>query len=140
MFLDLGPSRFSPAHYQEFAFPYAKRVINTIKTPEVPIFSHTDGTSFLSAPLSDLKVDIFGFDWTIDLSEGIKRIGGKKTVLGNMDPYILFGPDREIEKKVREIVEAGKEAPAHIFSLGGWIIPDTPVEKVKFLVDLVHSL
>jgi uroporphyrinogen-III decarboxylase len=45
-----------------------------------------------------------------------------------------------IEKRVREIAEEGKSAPAHIFSLGGWVIMDTPFEKLKYLVDLVHSL
>jgi uroporphyrinogen decarboxylase len=74
------------------------------------------------------------------LAEGIQRLGASKTVLGNMNPYILFGPDHAIEKRVREIAEEGKAAPAHIFSLGGWIIGDTPFEKVKLFVDLVHSL
>jgi uroporphyrinogen decarboxylase len=140
MILDLGPAWFSPAHYQEFAFPYVKRIIDAVKSPEVPIFLHTDGTSFLSAPIADLNVDIIGFDWTINLADGIKRTGGKKTVLGNMEPYLLFGPDDMIEKRMREIVAEGKGAPAHIFSLGGWVIRDTPFEKLKFLVDLVHSL
>jgi uroporphyrinogen decarboxylase len=140
MILDLGPAWFSPAHYQEFAFPYVKRIVNAVKSPEVPIFLHTDGTSFLPAPIADLNVDIVGFDWTINLADGIKRIGGKKTVLGNMEPYLLFGPDAVIEKRVREIIEEGKNAPAHIFSLGGWAIRDTPVEKMKFLVELVHNL
>ena len=57
-----------------------------------------------------------------------------------MEPYLLFGPDAMIEKRMREIVAEGKGAPAHIFSLGGWVIRDTPFEKLKFLVDLVHSL
>jgi uroporphyrinogen decarboxylase len=140
MILDLGPAWFSPKHYQEFAFPYIKQIVDAVKTPEVPIFFHTDGTSFLSAPIADLNVDIIGFDWTINLADGIKRTGGKKTVLGNMEPYLLFGPDRVIEKRVREIAEEGKSAPAHIFSLGGWVIMDTPFEKLKYLVDLVHSL
>ena len=140
MILDLCHFRSSPQQYQEFSFPYVKEIVAAIRRPEVPIFYHADGTSFLSAPLADLDIDIFGFDWTLNLAEGIKRIGTKKTVLGNMEPYLLFGPDEAIEKRVREIVEEGKAAPAHIFSLGGWIIRDTPFEKVKFLVDLIHSL
>jgi len=140
MILDLCHFRSSPQQYQEFSFPYVKEIVTAIRRPDVPIFYHADGTTFLSAPLVDLDVDIFGFDWTVNLTEGIKRTGAKKTALGNMEPYLLFGPDRAIEKRVREIVEEGKTAPAHIFSLGGWVIRDTPFEKVKFLVDLVHSL
>ena len=140
MILDLCHFRSSPQQYQEFSFPYVKEIVTAIKRLDVPIFYHADGTTFLSAPIADLDVDILGFDWTVNLAEGIKRTGAKKTVLGNMEPYLLFGPDEAIERRVREIVEEGKAAPAHIFSLGGWVITDTPFEKMKFLVDLVHSL
>ena len=74
------------------------------------------------------------------MEDAIGRLGGKQVVQGNLEPYCLFAPDDVIEKRVRKIVEAGKGAPSHIFSLGGWVIPNTPFEKVKFLVDLVHSL
>ena len=57
-----------------------------------------------------------------------------------LNPIAFLPAEDVIEKRVREIVDAGKEAPAHIFSLGGWVLMDTPFEKVKFLVDLVHSL
>ena len=30
--------------------------------------------------------------------------------------------------------------PGHIFNLGHGIIPETPVDNVKFLVDLVHEV
>ncbi|MCX5886162.1 MAG: hypothetical protein NT096_09685 [Proteobacteria bacterium] len=53
-----------------------------------------------------------GFDWTINLADGIKRIDGKKTVPGNMEPYLLFGSDAVIKKRVQEIVVEGKDAPA----------------------------
>jgi uroporphyrinogen decarboxylase len=140
MILDLGHFRSSPQEYQEFSFPYIKKIINATRRPDVPIFHHADGTTFLSAPFDELDVDIIGFDWTIGLTDGIKRTQARKTVLGNMNPYDLFKPDDAIERRVREIAEEGKAAPAHVFSLGGWIHGDTPFEKTKFLVDLVHSL
>jgi uroporphyrinogen decarboxylase len=74
------------------------------------------------------------------MSDAIKRLGKKQVVQGNLEPYCLFDPEQVIKKRVREIVDAGKEAPAYIFSLGGWVLMDTLFEKVKFLVDLVHSL
>jgi uroporphyrinogen decarboxylase len=140
MILDLGHFRSSPQEYFEFSFPYVKEIINATRRPDVPIFHHSDGTTFLSAPFEELDVDIVGFDWTLSLAEGIKRTGARKTVLGNMNPYLLFASDDVIEKRIGEIAEEGKAAPAHVFSLGGWILQDTPFEKAKLLVDLVHSL
>jgi uroporphyrinogen decarboxylase len=140
MILDLGHFRSSPKEYQEFSFPYVKEIVDATRRPDVPIFHHADGTPWLSAPIGELDVDIVGFDWTINLAEGIERIGAKKTVLGNVNPHILLGSQDEIEKTVRAIWEEGKAAPAHVLSLGGWILPETPFENAKFFVDLVHSL
>jgi uroporphyrinogen decarboxylase len=100
----------------------------------------SDGTTFLSSPVVGIGIDVIGLDWTIGMSDAIKRLGRKQVVQGNLEPYCLLAAEDFIEKRVREIVDAGKEAPAHIFSLGGWVLMDTPFEKVKFLVDLVHSL
>ena len=37
------------------------------------------------------------------------------------------------------IAEAGGR-PGHVFNLGHGIIPETPVDNVKAMVDLVHSI
>jgi len=141
MVLDLfAPAAMSPYNYQEFSFPYIKRLVRAIKTKGAPVFFASDGTSYLYSPYADLGIDVIGVDWTIELGDAIKRLGGKQVIQGNLEPHCLFAHDDVIEKRVREIVEAGKAAPAHIFSLGGWIIRGTPFDKVKFLVDLVHSL
>jgi uroporphyrinogen decarboxylase len=141
MILDLkAPAAMSSKDYQEFAFPYLKEIVSVIKSKGVPILFGSDGTTFLYSPIADLGIDVIGLDWTIEMGDAVRRLGGKQVVQGNLEPYCLFAPDAVIEKRVREIVEVGKAAPAHIFSLGGWVIPNTPFEKVKFLVDLVHSL
>jgi len=141
MILDLkAPAAVSFKDYQEFAFPYLKKIVGVIKSKGVPILFGSDGTTFLYSPIADLGIDVIGLDWTIEIGDAIRRLGEKQVVQGNLEPYCLFAPDEVIEKRVREIIEAGKAAPAHIFSLGGWVIMNTPFEKVKFLVDLVHSL
>ena len=141
MILDLKvPAAMSPQDYQEFSLPYLKRLVSTTKLKDIPLLFASDGTSFLDAHLADLGIDIIGLDWTIAMEDAIRRLGTTQVVQGNLEPYCLFAPDEVIEKRVREIIEVGKAAPAHIFSLGGWVIMNTPFEKVKFLVDLVHSL
>jgi uroporphyrinogen decarboxylase len=141
MILDLkAPAAMSLQDYQEFSFPYLKKLVNAIKAKGTPVLFASDGTTFLRSPIADLGIDVIGLDWTIEMGDAISRLGGKQVVQGNLEPYCLFAPDEVIEKRVREIVDAGKAAPAHIFSLGGWVLMNTPFEKVKFLVDLVHSL
>lgn len=141
MMLDLkAPAVMCLQDYQEFAFPYLKELVRVLKSKGVPILFGSDGTTFLYSPLVDLGIDIIGLDWTVEIGDAIMRLGGDQVVQGNLEPYCLFAPEKVIEKRVEDIIEAGRAAPAHIFSLGGWVLMDTPFEKVKFLVDLVHSL
>jgi len=141
MILDLkAPAAMSSQDYQEFSLPYLKQLVNAATLKNMPLFFAADGTSFLDTRIAALGIDIIGLDWTISLEDAIRRLGPSQVVQGNLEPYCLFASDEVIEKRVREIVEAGKAAPAHIFSLGGWVIMNTPFEKVKFIVDLVHSL
>jgi len=60
MILDLGHFRCSPQEYQEFSFPYVKEIVDATRRPDVPIFYHADGSTWLSAPISELDVDIIG--------------------------------------------------------------------------------
>jgi uroporphyrinogen decarboxylase len=141
MILDLkAPAAMSLRDYQEFAYPYIREMVKSVQARGVPLLFASDGTTFLSSPIADLGIDIIGVDWTVELGDAIGRLGGNQVIQGNLEPYCLFAPDEVIEKRVREIVAAGKAAPAHVFSLGGWVLMNTPFEKVKFLVDLVHSL
>ena len=141
MILDLkAPAAISLRDYQEFAYPYIREMVRSVQARGVPLLFASDGTTFLSSPIADLGIDIIGVDWTVELGDAIGKLGRKQVIQGNLEPYCLFAPDQVIEKRVREIVEAGKAAPAHVFSLGGWVLMNTPFEKVKYLVDLVHSL
>lgn len=141
MLLDLGaPAVLSPEDYKSFCFPYVKKLSERVKAEGVPLLFACDGWSFLYSPIEELNPDILAVSWTVDIGDVISRFEYKQVVQGNLEPYCLFADEKEIEKRVREIVEKGLRAPAHIFSLGGWIVRDTPYEKVHFLVDLVHSL
>ena len=55
-----------------------------------------------------------------------------------MDPIFLLAPIPEIEKRVKEILAAAGDT-GHVFNLGHGIIPETPPEHVKALVDFVHE-
>ena len=141
MLLDLGtPAVLSPEDYRTFCFPYVKKLAERVKAEGVPLLFACEGSSFLYSPIAELKPDILALGWTVDLEDVIRKFDCKQVVQGNLEPYCLFASEKEIERKVKELVEKGKLAPAHIFSLGGWIVRDTPYEKVRYLIDLVHSL
>jgi uroporphyrinogen decarboxylase len=59
-----------------------------------------------------------------------------------MDPVALFAPREVVLQKAKEVLEEAAQRPkgvGHIFNLGHGILPKTPVDNVKALVDFVHE-
>ena len=58
---------------------------------------------------------------------------------GNLDPTILFAPFAVIREKVNSLLQAAGGRPGHIANLGHGVLPNTPVDGVRCLVDAVHE-
>ena len=59
--------------------------------------------------------------------------------MGNLDPVTLFAPWRELRYHVDDVLQRAAGRPGHIFNLGHGILPETPVDTVRRLVDYVHE-
>ncbi len=131
----------SPADYLNFVMPYTRLVIQGIKkSPEgkkVPVINFVGNSQGFMPLVAQAGGDVIGIDWRIDIAAARSQVGGK-AVQGNMDPVFLLAPIPEIEKRVKEIL-AGAGDTGHIFNLGHGIIPETPPDHVKALVDFVHE-
>ena len=73
-------------------------------------------------------------------NEPTTRLGDDVAIQGNLDPVALFAPLPELEVHVGHILAQSAGRPGHIFNLGHGILPQTPVEHVAALVDMVHEL
>jgi uroporphyrinogen decarboxylase len=60
-------------------------------------------------------------------------------VQGNLDPIVLCADRATVAEQARRVLAEAGDRPGHIFNLGHGIIPETPVDNVKFLVDFVHE-
>jgi len=83
--------------------------------------------------------DVIGLDWRIDLDAGWNLVGHDRAIQGNLDPVVLFSDRREIERRAKIILDQAAGRPGHIFNLGHGILPETPVDHVRALVDFVHA-
>ena len=80
-----------------------------------------------------------GVDWRVPLDEARRRVGPAVALQGNLDPACLFLPSPELEKRVVRVLEEGRRAgPGYVFNLGHGILPATPVENARLVVELVH--
>jgi uroporphyrinogen decarboxylase len=60
-------------------------------------------------------------------------------VQGNLDPLALIAGGDVLKDAVQNILSAFENRP-HIFNLGHGILPDTPIENVELLLNLVRKV
>jgi uroporphyrinogen decarboxylase len=129
----------SPSDYRARVMPYTKRAIAPIQG-KAPVIHFGTGTAGTLELLRDAGGDVIGLDWRVDLGAAWRRLGESVAVQGNLDPVALFAPLDELRAQVRSILQAAGGRPGHIFNLGHGILPETPVDSVIAMVDMVHEM
>ena len=129
----------SPVEYKEFVLPYVKKAISELRKYGVPIIYFTNECAGILKEVRKSGADVIGFDWRIDISDAIKKVGKNVVVQGNLDPCELFLSKEKLEDRVKDILWKGESAKGHIFNLGHGVLPETPVESVIALVEAVHK-
>lgn len=128
----------SPSDYREFVLPHMKRLFRALP-PQVPTIHFGTGTAGLLELLRDGGGTVIGLDWRVDLAEGWQRVGFDRAIQGNLDPAALLGPRNVLLERAQTILDSVGQRPGHIFNLGHGILPQTPVDHVRALVDFVHE-
>ncbi|MDZ4832918.1 MAG: uroporphyrinogen decarboxylase [Candidatus Melainabacteria bacterium] len=129
----------SPRDYAHYVLPHMQDLISGLKG-RAPIIYFGTMTNGLLSLMAKTDADVLGVDWRIDLDYAWDLIGHDKGIQGNLDPLVLFAGKEEIEKQTRVILDQAAGRPGHVFNLGHGVLPATPVENVKYLVELVHEL
>jgi uroporphyrinogen decarboxylase len=124
--------------YREYVLPHSRRAIELASESGVPIIHFGTDTATLLEAMVEAGGDVIGVDWRVPLDEAWSRIG-PRAIQGNLDPAILLGPRAEIERRVHDVLRRAGRRPGHIFNLGHGILPETPVESVQAVVEMVHA-
>lgn len=128
----------SPADYESYVFAHSKRLIDGVN-PDVPLIHFGTGNSTLLPLMKSAGGDVIGLDWRVDFAETWRSLGDV-AIQGNMDPCVLFSDRDYIKASVHKLMKSTEGRNGHIFNLGHGILPSTPVDNVKYLVDLVHGI
>jgi len=83
-------------------------------------------------------VDALGLDSSVDPAWAGENLDKRLVLQGNLDPLALVAGGAALEASAQRILSAFKARP-HIFNLGHGILPETPLEHVARLVDLVRQ-
>lgn len=135
---DSWVGQVSPTDYLRFVSPHMKRLFSELK-PGVPTIHFGTDTGSLLELQRDAGGDVIGLDFRVRLDEAWSRLGDSVGVQGNLDPTLLFAPRAEIEAEAARILREANRRPGHIFNLGHGILPGTPVDHVRSLIDFVQD-
>ncbi len=128
-----------PDDYENFVLPHSRAVIESLPA-EVPVIHFATGNSALLPLLARAGGSVIGLDWRIPLDQGWRAVGYDRAVQGNLDPAVLLAPLDEIRRRASEILRQAAGRPGHIFNLGHGVLPQTPPDHARALVDIVHEL
>ncbi len=127
----------SVADFRRYVLPHTERLIAALKGT-VPVIYFGTGNGHLLEQVLQAQPDVLALDWRVPLGDTWTRLGCP-AVQGNLDPIVLCADRATIACQAQLILDEAGGRPGHIFNLGHGIIPETPVDNVKFLVDYVHE-
>jgi uroporphyrinogen decarboxylase len=125
--------------YREFVRPHVRRIFEGLGGLDVPQIHFGTVTGHLLAVQREAGGTVIGIDWRTPLDEGWDRVGVDVAVQGNLDPTLLFAPRERLLAGVDDVLRRAGGRAGHVFNLGHGILPGTPVESVKAVVDHVHE-
>ena len=127
----------SVGDFERYVEPHLARLLRNL-ADTVPVIYFGTGNGHLLDRVAALGPDVLALDWRVPLRETWERTG-VKAVQGNLDPIVLCADRATVKAQAMAILDAVDGRPGHIFNLGHGIIPETPVDNVKMLVDVVHE-
>src|SRR5262249_29261011 len=134
MIFDTWGGMLDTPSYQTFALHYIKMIVEQLMRENahlrVPVILFTKGGGKWLNLMQETGCDVFGIDWTMDLSEARRAVGERFALQGNMNPAILYQSPDIIEAEVLRVLSAYGSGSGHIFNLGHGIPEDVNPEHV----------
>ncbi|MEZ4529530.1 MAG: uroporphyrinogen decarboxylase [Thermomicrobiales bacterium] len=137
---DTWVGELAPHHYRAYVLPYVQQMISIAAQAGKPIILFGVGNGPLLELMATSGATVIGVDWRIDLSLARKRLGPGITLQGNLDPVSLLAPWEVLQREIDEVFRQVSGDQRFIFNLGHGVLPQTPVDNVRRLVDYVHQV
>ena len=111
-------------------------LVDYIKSFGVPVICFPRGIKDYKNFCEIVKPDAVNIDYDVDPNEIINRI--QIPVQGGLDPKFLLADKDILEKEIKKYLNIFKDHP-YIFNLGHGIKPETKIEAVERLVNVVRN-
>ena len=132
----------SPRDFRRYALPYTRRIAQKVQ-PHGHVIQFLTGNPSLVPVLAEAGGSAMALDWRCDLGSMWNQLRqadlGDWAVQGNLDPLVLHGPWDNVRQRADALLAEVDGQPGHVFNLGHGVLPQTPAENVKRLVQHVHE-
>ncbi len=128
--------------WRTFACRANRQIIEGVKTAvgaRVPVILFSKGTGTEIEEMLATGCDVLSLDWTIDLAQARAHVRDRAALQGNLDPVALLAPPERVLEEARRVLDHFGPGHGHIFNLGHGVLPTTPVENVRLLVETVKA-
>lgn len=126
--------------YRRYVLPHACDLVKRLMPAGVPLIYFGTDTTTLLPSMKETGAQVIGVDWRVPLDQAWQSLNFAGAVQGNLDPVVLFAGQKELRARTAAILAQAGGRPGHIFNLGHGILPETPVENVRALVNFVREL
>lgn len=127
----------SQGDFATYVLPYTKQLLNQLGGL-VPIIYFGTGNSHLLELTMRSKPDVLAVDWRTPLTQTWDTLNCV-ALQGNLDPVLLLTDWPVLEQQTKALLDEVGDRGGYIFNLGHGILPCTPVDNVRRLVEFVHS-
>lgn len=129
------------SHQTDWIVAPIRRIISRIRThhPTTPIIYYGRGVCVLYPQIIQGFSNIaFGVDEEVSLLVMKDQIQKLAPVQGNLSPKVLLGGGKQMKANVDALLNMFRGTP-YVFNLGHGILPQTPIDHVTQLVELVKG-
>lgn len=136
---DAAASLVGPRIYEEFVWPYEKKMVEAIHEMGGMVRLHICGnTRSLLSGMGRLGCEIVDLDYMVSFGEARKAMGSDQVLLGNIDPVnvLMKGTPEEVHEALEHCyVEAG---PHYIVGAGCEVPRGTPEENLEAMLEFAR--
>jgi len=119
--------------FKDIIAPQLKKIRDNINAP---VIYFSKDSNHLLDDIAKIGFDCISVDQKINIKDAYEKYFC--CMQGNLDNTLLLCSREIIKQEAENLLKETKGIP-HIFNLSHGVLPQTPQENVKFLVDVVHN-
>ncbi len=139
MLFDSWAGVLPPSLFGRHVVEPTRRIVATLRAswPGLPIIGFPRLAGTMLGAYVATGVNAIGIDTATDPAVAASLVPQTVALQGNLDPLALLGGGDALAGEARAVLGALRGRP-HIFNLGHGIVPQTPIEHVTRLIDIIR--